>query len=454
MRAASQLAPDDPLAQQLEATLLAIAGLGISTHELVDQRLDPAAEDLPGRTAHERLLLATLALRVSAREGPATRAASIAQRALGGGQLFAEQPAYAVPLMFPVCALLYADEFDATAAAIDRLFAQAQVRGSLLTFSLASGARGWLDYRLGALADAETDLRISWNCGREGGWEDASALGTGLLIEVLVDRGEISAAEAVLREVDEQFHASSTTVAQLFLLEGRGRLRVAQGDLHGALDDFMELGRRCEVWGSRNPAHHRWRSEAARALMRLGDETNARNLARQELDVAIQFGCPRAIAIALRAVGLIERGVGAIELLRQAAVVIERSPARLVKAEVLVDLGAALRRARQRAAAREPLRAGLELAQRCGARLLVERARVELTATGARPRRLLATGADALTPSERRVCELVAQGRSNPEVAQLLFVTRGTIEAHLHSAYRKLGIDSRNELGPLLALRS
>jgi DNA-binding CsgD family transcriptional regulator len=449
--ALSGLEPDHPLAAPLEATLLAIAGLGSTTHELLDERLDPAVELLSGSTPTERLMLAVLALRVGSRAGPAAKAVSIAERALAAGKLFEEQPAYAVGLMFPICALLFADEFDATAKALEDLFAQAQTRGSLLAFSIASWARGWLNHRIGALADAETDLRISISAGLEGGWQDASAFGTGLLIEVLVGRGEIVQAEGVLRVIDEGFHAASTTVSNLFLLEGRSRLRLAQGQTRGALEDLLELGRRCEEFGWQNPAHHRWRSDAALALAELGRPGEAHRLAHEELELARGFGAPRAIAIALRACALLARDGQAIAWLQEAAAVIDDSGAALVKAAVLLDLGAALRRANQRTAAREPLVKAVALAERGGACPLAARARVELEATGARARRLLAIGAAALTPSERRVCELVAEGRSNPEVAQLLFVTRGTVEAHLRAAYRKLDISSRKELTRALA---
>jgi DNA-binding CsgD family transcriptional regulator len=449
--AATSLDPTDELAERLEAMLLAVAGLDISTHELVKRRLDPSIEDLPGLSAHERLLLAIMSLHVSCGSGPASRAASIAKRAVGGGKLFAEQPSYAVPLLFPIDALIFSDEFDAAGTAIEQVFAQAQDRGSLVSFSLASWARGWLNHRVGALCDAATDLRISWSYGREGGWEDAQALGTGLLIEALVDAGDVAGAEVVLSEVDERFHAASTTVARLFLLEGRGRLRLAQGNARGALEDLLELGRLCDEWGWLNPAHHRWRSEAALASMRLGECSVAHRLAVEEVERARSYGAPRAIAIALRVLALVEGGSRGIELLREAAEVIDASPARLVRAEVLVDLGGALRRAGQRAAARQPLRAGLADAHRCGARVLVERAQIELQATGARPRSLSLVGAEALTPSERRVCALVSDGHSNPEVAQLLFVTRGTVEAHLRSAYRKLHISSRTELARALS---
>ena len=122
------------------------------------------------------------------------------------------------------------------------------------------------------------------------------------------------------------------------------------------------------------------------------------------------------------------------------------SPAVLELARAQVELGAALRRANQRAEAREPLRAGLDLAQRCGATRLAERARSELRATGARPRREALSGRAALTASERRTAEMAAAGMSNPAIAQALFVTVKTVEGHLSGAYRKLDVRSRAEL--------
>ena len=70
----------------------------------------------------------------------------------------------------------------------------------------------------------------------------------------------------------------------------------------------------------------------------------------------------------------------------------------------------------------------------------------EIAATGARPRKVLQTGLDALTASERRVAQLAADGMSNKEIAQALFVTIKTVEVHLSHAYRKLEISSRAKL--------
>jgi DNA-binding NarL/FixJ family response regulator len=85
----------------------------------------------------------------------------------------------------------------------------------------------------------------------------------------------------------------------------------------------------------------------------------------------------------------------------------------------------------------------MDVAHSCGAQALDEQARQELRATGARPRRVAVTGASALTPSEERVARMAAEGMRNHDIAQKLFVTPKTVEVHLSSAYRKLGIASR-----------
>jgi hypothetical protein len=122
-----------------------------------------------------------------------------------------------------------------------------------------------------------------------------------------------------------------------------------------------------------------------------------RGLCAEELELAGAFGAPRALGIARRACGLIEGGEPGLELLRQATATLARSHATLEYARALADLGAALRRAGRRSDARDPLRTALDLAHRCGATAIAERARTELIATGARPRRPLRTGADAPT---------------------------------------------------------
>ena len=78
-------------------------------------------------------------------------------------------------------------------------------------------------------------------------------------------------------------------------------------------------------------------------------------------------------------------------------------------------------------AAREPLRRALDIAHRCGGAALAARARASLVGAGGRPRRAALTGPEALTASELRVARRAADGLSNPEIAQELWVTRRTV---------------------------
>jgi DNA-binding CsgD family transcriptional regulator len=197
-----------------------------------------------------------------------------------------------------------------------------------------------------------------------------------------------------------------------------------------------------------------WRRWAAEGLRLLDRNDQARALADEELALARQWGDPIAIGASLRVLGLVEGGTAGIGLLREAVEVLAGSQARLEHARALVDLGAALRRANQRTEARGLLREGVDLARGFGAFGLAERANKEVAATGARPRRVLHTGLDALTASERRVAQLAADGMSNKEIAQTLFVTIKTVEVHLSHAYRKLQITSRAELGKALQPRT
>ena len=186
--------------------------------------------------------------------------------------------------------------------------------------------------------------------------------------------------------------------------------------------------------------------------MAAGNPAEARRLADSELQDARRAGLPRPAGIALRTRGMLEGGQPGLRDLREAAELAAANGARLEHARALVEFGAALRRANQRTAAREPLRNGPALAYRCGATRLAERARAELLAAGARPRRGALTGLEALTTSERRVAELAAAGMSNPEIAQALLVTLNTVEGHLRHVYQKLSISSRGQLPA--ALRS
>jgi DNA-binding CsgD family transcriptional regulator len=229
----------------------------------------------------------------------------------------------------------------------------------------------------------------------------------------------------------------------------RMQVRAAAGDHDGALGDWeLALARQ----RGRGPLGAGWLDDQARAaelLRDIGRPADATALAAEALDVARRWNTPGAVGQALRASARVGAGEDAVPLLEEAVAQLERSPARAELARALADLGGALRRRGERVRSREPLRAAVALAHDCGADGLADAARQELAASGIRLRRMTVSGADSLTASERRITRMAAQGTSNAEIAQSLFVTVKTVEMHLTHAYRKLGIKGRAGLAAI-----
>jgi DNA-binding CsgD family transcriptional regulator len=440
-----ELAHENPdRALELEAQIATVATYDPAAGGQHLARLDRIDEDLSGESRGARMMLCQLAYRRMWRSDNAARAAQLVERALADGRLLAERGPETPVFTAAAITLRNADRLEATTRLLDSALAQAREQGSRFGFATVSWLRGLVAARRGALLDAEAETRASLDMSIPS--SPSAAAATGLLIPVLLERSALEEAQNALDAL--AFPLDDLPAQLLFnlLLSCRGRLRLARGDLAGGLADLHECGRRNDLLDLRHPLIAPWRIEAALAHRARGELDSARELADEELAAARDWGTPGTIGPALRLMGLLSSGEDAIAFLRDAAAALGNSPARLEHARALVDLGAALRRANRRMEAREPLSRGLDLADRCGARVLSQRAQEELHALGARPRRVRLTGIEALTASERRVGELAARGLGNTEIAQTLFVTRKTVEKHLGNAYTKLGINSRAEL--------
>lgn len=445
-------APASQLSMRLEAHLLAAAGLKLSTRRTHIDRLD----DVYRRTFEDgpaaRLLLANLGLWTvlegsrrrfqdlaahATGAGPPTEIARrVAERAIGDGQLLREEGSDSELFHFAVETLRLTDSLDPSEYWLDQAIDDARRRGSVLGYALASARLAAVAYTRGNLAVAEAHARAA----AEISGEDAIAT----LVNVLIEQGRFDEA----RQLIEPYRLPPETDHLLLqdIRAAEARLNIVQGRAEEATGQLLACGEWLSAWHANNPAHIPWRSTAALALSQLGEREQARELAVNEVATARALGQARPLGVALRALGLIERGADQIELLEEAITHLERCPSQLEYARSLIDYGAATRRSGHRADARKPLRKGLDLAYRCGASALTERGRQELLATGARPRRMVLSGRDSLTPTEARVAQMAAAGQSTPEIAQALFVSPKTVETHLGHAFRKLDIHSRESL--------
>jgi DNA-binding CsgD family transcriptional regulator len=408
-------------------------------------RMDRLAE-VPGDTTAERLVLCNLAYRSGMLATSLDRTLELSRRALAGGALTRAESLASNAIHQANYMLLFCDAYEEAKVQCDIALADAVGRASAWAFAGAAGTRGGINYFAGDLPGCEADTLQALEA--PGCPPFAVPYVSTFLALALIERGDLAGAEAA---VDRAWPESGLPpiVHMELLLWARARVRAAQGRDPEALADLLEYGERSERVGSLNPAIP-WRADAALACARLGEADRAQALAAEHLAAARAWGARSVVGIALRAEALIVGGEEGIDLLREAVEELASSPARLEHARALADLGGALRRAGRRRDAREPLREGLEAARRCGATALVERAHEELVTAGARPRKLMFSGAESLTASERRVAGMAATGQSNREIAQALFVTIKTVENHLSRVYGKLGIRSRKQLAEAL----
>ena len=455
-RAASALDSDHAeLALQLEAAAVLPALNDPVTAPSVALRRERLRERAASDPAAPPEALASAAFVSILTNEPAETGADLATRALlardSAAPVSDREPWFSFAAWFShaTFALLLAEKYAQLRPLLDGSIAQARATGDSIRLAMGLAVRGWLALRRGDLGTAEADARTALAATELPAPPMFRVLNGAVLVHALVEQGELDAAEQALAPLD--FETESGSLISPPLRFARGQLRVAQGRVAEGLEDILAVGALLTRSLVTSPGALPWRSEAALVHLALGDQESAGRLAEDELRLARAFGAPRALGVALRAVGVVAGGDRGASLLREAIEAFERGDARLERARALADLGAMLRRRNRRTEARGLLREALDAAHRAGARPLAEYAETELRATGARPRRVVLRGLDSLTASERRVAEFASQGLSNREIAQTLFVTARTVEGHLTSVFRKLQLDSRDELPAALA---
>ena len=346
--------------------------------------------------------------------------------------------------------LIAAERFAAVEAALPAMIEAAGDSGSARGLIATYSSLGFLKLRLGALPEADTAMRVALRVLREGDFTAGMGVAA-IAAEVAVEAGDLAEAQALLSLIAP----GPAGVVSVLAPAAMGRLALARGDGEQALTCFESCLAMFgpELWGMpvTDAGYLHARSGAAQALLLLGDRPRACELAESELADARRFAGRRALGIALRVAGLAGGGTAGVRLIEESVSVLRESPAILERAKSLAEWGAALRRAGQRKAARPLLAEALDLAADCAAWPLADRARAELTAAGGWLRRERLHGAEALTPSEWRVARLAADGRTNRQIAQSLYITLKTVETHLTHAYAKLGISQRGELPDALA---
>ncbi|HEX6026850.1 MAG TPA: helix-turn-helix transcriptional regulator, partial [Solirubrobacter sp.] len=411
----------------------------------MDPESIPAFLQAAGRLVENRPedpeLQAILALVLISQFGDPVEAARLASASVEG-EIRDNDDGIGLSFAYSLSALLHAGELAWLEQAANRAVDWARERGSITAMGIAGIWRGLGRLTRGDLDGAQADAEIGLRPLRSG-WNTDGPQAYALLARVELERGDLDAARAAIEA------GAATGASNPAFLYGRGLVQMRCGDADGAIESFTCAGELLEsMWKVDSPACLSWRSGAALAALQAGLRPEAAAWAREDLSRARQTRIPWTIGLALRSEAL---AAERIDLLREALSVLRGSQHVLETVRTQVELGAALRRAGERRAARAELAAARDHAARLGLAALAARADEEHRASGGRPRRTRISGAESLTPSERRMVERARTGASNRQIAAELFLTVKTVEWHMSNAFRKLDISSRQDLARALA---
>ena len=392
-----------------------------------------------------RMVLAVQSLQEAVFVPPAQWGGDLAVRALGDGVLLAEQTSQGPSVNLAVLALLYAGRLIEAQAAADATVRDARERGALLAHVEASYVRSFVLYARGQIAEAAADAQAAVD-GMNWRWHGHPHRAVAALLDCMVERDELDEAARLIERAERELPAPTGRGISALLYRVRARVHLRRRNLDAARRDVEAAADAVRDFGAINPAAFPLQSLTGVIAHVAGDDVRARSLIEEEVRLAQLFEVPIGLGVALRRRALTETGGQALETLQEAIRVLEGTEAKLELARAHAALGRLLRRAGQRVSARSHLLTGLDLAYRGGATGLEAELREELMAAGARPRRPAVTGVDSLTPTELRVAQLAAQGLSNRGIAELIFVSRNTIAWHLRNIYRKLQVESREQV--------
>lgn len=349
--------------------------------------------------------------------------------------------------------LMWIEDYEGARRWLDRMIAEAREAGALRALPMPLAVRACLDIRCGHLPRAAERAREAIEIA------EATASGFGLsfalstLAYVAAWKGDAETCRANAEralEISGRYEMGGTLA---YTEAAFATLELGLGRTEAAIDHSLRSLESSHAYGRRDPSFIQDGANIVEACARAGREEDAAAwLGHLEAEAELTGGIWAAAAVA-RCRGILAEDEAEAEAHFAEALRIHDSGPEmpLERARTLLAQGERLRRGRRRAEARIPLAAAERAFTRAGAMTWAERAHKELAATG--PPAAPAPGEDAetvdldvLTPQEREVCQQVAEGARNREIAAALYISPRTVEYHLGNAYRKLDVRSRTEL--------
>jgi DNA-binding CsgD family transcriptional regulator len=343
--------------------------------------------------------------------------------------------------------LAWTGQLDTAHAKMETLHRRCTERGAENEIAAVISCDALIDIWRGNLVEAARLADEAMERAEQASGSLAIALSMRAMVAAYVGREHDSRADAQAA-LDIAHRSVSPRLAEWPVM-ALGFLEVSVGNYAEALTAVQPMQRTFEAIPGTEIMTASFIPDAVEAMISLGRSGEAEPLIEALERNGRRLDRPWMLAIGARCRGMWLAAQGDVEgaarKAQDAMAEHDRLPMPFERARTQLLLGQLQRRQRQKERARATLREALQAFEAMGAPLWANRARAELARTKVAP-----TDDLALTPSERRVAELAASGMTNRDVAAALFISPKTVEANLGRIYRKLGINSRAELGRVI----
>jgi DNA-binding CsgD family transcriptional regulator len=346
------------------------------------------------------------------------------------------------------------DRYDVASTLLDGLTMAARRAGAPAALLLPLCCRADLDLRVGRWTVAAAQLQEAVDLGEEMTESVFAAYAPECLARLAAATGDQQAAREHAEHAMRLIDAHHNEFGRLYVHSALGLLELGLGRMDPAIDHLGRARDLARRGGVAEPNAVHWQADLVEAFVRAGDVEAAEDALADFEREAERTGGRWALGTAARWRGLLAGRPEDERFFAIACEHLEAVSAPFELARTQLCHGEGLRRAGRRGAARDALRLALDGFEALGAAPWFERARAELRATGAVPKRdRRSADRGDLTPHEMQVARIVAGGATNREAAAALFVSTKTIEFHLAHIYRKLGVRTRTELAALATRR-
>ena len=347
---------------------------------------------------------------------------------------------------------VWMEDYGTARRELEGSVARARAAGCVSELPHALSALAELEFRLGEWTASRrlTDeaIRLATDIGQDHHWDRVP------LVQLAVVTGDTDGARAHVAVILDAARLTGSPSLDIYASAALGLLELGLDAPDAAAKQLERVQALVEETGLGEPNVVQWRADMIESQCRAGRAADAaRSLATLERE-ANATGRRWALAAAARCRALLAPGADIDRAFAHAHRLAADEPSPFELARTELCWGERLRREHHRVDARRHLNMALERFQALGAAPWAEKAARELRSSGARARRGPKQSTRELTASESQIAALVAEGRTNKDIAASLFLSPKTIEFHLGRIYRKLDIHSRTQLARALLLET